>query len=343
MSMGRGVGASASRPPSTRSAPRWGPPSVLRRGADTVAQEHAETHGRDVAARERAGRRARRRRPAGGAGQPPPRRGGRPGGCGPGRRPSRLVRRRTTTSAPEPERLAALMDEAAPGRAGDRRRAGSATPARAARSTAPDGAAAVADRRAGRLGARARRSRSASRCSTSRTCRSALAPPDRPARPRRRALVEALLHAGDQLLPAGPRRAARVGRRAAHRARCPGSTRSPAPACSRARPGGLPGLLDELSDRIRRVHTRVLVDGHPRWRRCRPATGERSGAVGRRGAGRQPAAAARRGPPRAPARSPGAGSRAGIQLVLLDVPMTIGAPRRDRRASTTAAPSPVPR
>ena len=28
-------------------------------------------------------------------------------------------------------------------------------------------------------------------------------------------------------------------------------------------PGGLEGLLDELSDRIRQVHTRVLAGGHP--------------------------------------------------------------------------------
>ena len=35
-------------------------------------------------------------------------------------------------------------------------------------------------------------------------------------------------------------------------------------------PTRLPQLLEELSDRIRRVHTRVLVDGHPSLRAWPP-------------------------------------------------------------------------
>ena len=58
-------------------------------------------------------------------------------------------------------------------------------------------------------------------------------------------------------------------------------------------PGDLEGLLDELSDRIRRVHTRVLVDGHPSLQALAAETRRASGAVGRRGAGRRRLAAAR--------------------------------------------------
>ena len=49
-------------------------------------------------------------------------------------------------------------------------------------------------------------------------------------------------------------------------------------------PGNLAGLLDELSDRIRRVHTRVLVGGMPSLRRRRAKTEQAHRAVGRRGA-----------------------------------------------------------
>jgi hypothetical protein len=90
-------------------------------------------------------------------------------------------------------------------------------------------------------------------------------------------------------------------------------------------PGRLPQLLEELSDRIRRVHTRVLVDGHPSLRALADATGGREEPwivavlVGNRAAlgeedHRQLQRVAR------------GGLACGIQLVLLDVPMTVNAP-----------------
>lgn len=89
-------------------------------------------------------------------------------------------------------------------------------------------------------------------------------------------------------------------------------------------PGRLPQLLEELSDRIRRVHTRVLVDGHPSLAALAEATGGRSEPwvvavlMGNRSAlreddHRQLERVARGGP------------ACGVQLVLLDVPMTVGA------------------
>jgi S-DNA-T family DNA segregation ATPase FtsK/SpoIIIE len=90
-------------------------------------------------------------------------------------------------------------------------------------------------------------------------------------------------------------------------------------------PGRLPQLLEELSDRIRRVHTRVLVDGHPSLRALADSTGGRSEPwvvavlVGNRAAlmdddHRQLQRVAR------------GGLACGVQLVLLDVPMTVNAP-----------------
>jgi hypothetical protein len=89
-------------------------------------------------------------------------------------------------------------------------------------------------------------------------------------------------------------------------------------------PGRLPQLLDELSDRIRRVHTRVLVDGHSSLRELAGTTGVRTEPwlvavlVGNRSAlcedeHRQLQRVAR------------GGLACGVQLVLLDVPMTVNA------------------
>ena len=90
-------------------------------------------------------------------------------------------------------------------------------------------------------------------------------------------------------------------------------------------PGRLPQLLEELSDRIRRVHTRVLVDGHPSLAALAAEAGGRSEPwivtvlMGNRSAlreedHRQLQRVARGGP------------ACGVQLVLLDVPMTVNAP-----------------
>ncbi|MDN5916358.1 MAG: cell division protein FtsK [Pseudonocardia sp.] len=83
-------------------------------------------------------------------------------------------------------------------------------------------------------------------------------------------------------------------------------------------------LLDQLSDRIRRVHTRVLVDGHPSLRALAESTGQRSepwtvAVLLGNGAGlpeqehRQLQRVARGGP------------ACGISLVLLDVPVALSA------------------
>jgi S-DNA-T family DNA segregation ATPase FtsK/SpoIIIE len=90
-------------------------------------------------------------------------------------------------------------------------------------------------------------------------------------------------------------------------------------------PGRLPQLLEELSDRIRRVHTRVLVDGHPSLRALADSTGGRSEPwmvavlVGNR-------AALKDDEHRQLQRVARGGLACGVQLVLLDVPMTINAP-----------------
>lgn len=90
-------------------------------------------------------------------------------------------------------------------------------------------------------------------------------------------------------------------------------------------PGRLPGLLEGLSDRIRRVHTRILVDGHSSLKAQVATTDERrepwvvAVLVGNRSAlpdedHRQLQRVAR------------GGLACGVQLVLLDVPMTLNAP-----------------
>ena len=71
-------------------------------------------------------------------------------------------------------------------------------------------------------------------------------------------------------------------------------------------PGGLEGLLEELSDRIRRVHARVLVGGHPSLKALARADRRALRAVGGRGPGRRRLAAGGGGPgPAGAARRPG--------------------------------------
>jgi hypothetical protein len=90
-------------------------------------------------------------------------------------------------------------------------------------------------------------------------------------------------------------------------------------------PAMLPQLLDELSDRIRRVHTRLLVDGHPSLRALAESTGARNEPwivavlVGNR-------APLKDDEHRQLQRVARGGLACGVQLVLLDVPMTINAP-----------------
>ncbi len=89
-------------------------------------------------------------------------------------------------------------------------------------------------------------------------------------------------------------------------------------------PGGLPALLEELSDRIRRVHNRVLIDGHPSLRALAAETGERpepwmaAVLVGNR----QPLPEEQHRQLQRIARG---GIACGVHLVLVDVPMAMGA------------------
>ncbi len=129
--------------------------------------------------------------------------------------------------------------------------------------------------------------------------------------------------AGRRLLPAGAGVRARLGRRAAHRVAARALPADPHRPAHRARPGHLEGLLDELADRIRRVHTRVLVDGHPslqalaREAQQRPEPWVVAVLVGDGTPleDEEPVQRVLRG-----------GPACGISLVLVDVPMTIGAP-----------------
>jgi hypothetical protein len=90
-------------------------------------------------------------------------------------------------------------------------------------------------------------------------------------------------------------------------------------------PADLAGLLDELSDRIRKVHTRVLVGGHPSLKALAEQTGERAEPwvvaviLGNR-------SALGEDDQRQLQRVLRGGLAAGVSLVLLDVPLTIGAP-----------------
>ena len=110
-------------------------------------------------------------------------------------------------------------------------------------------------------------------------------------------------------------------------------------------PGNLEGLLDELADRIRRVHTRVLVDGHPslqalaREAKQWPEPWVVAVLVGDGTPlkDEEPVQRVLRG-----------GLACGISLVLVDVPMTIGAPLETVRLHSVPdgagqPPSPSPR
>lgn len=89
-------------------------------------------------------------------------------------------------------------------------------------------------------------------------------------------------------------------------------------------PGRLPHLLEELSDRIRRVQTRLLVDGRPSLAALPTETGGRSEPwmvavlLGNRSALREE-------DHRQLQRVARGGAACGVALVLVDVPMTIGA------------------
>ncbi|MBV9313676.1 MAG: cell division protein FtsK [Pseudonocardia sp.] len=90
-------------------------------------------------------------------------------------------------------------------------------------------------------------------------------------------------------------------------------------------PARLSELLEELSDHIRRVHTRVLVDGHPSLRALSATSAGRTEPwqvavlVGNR-------AALADDDHRALQRVARNGLACGIQLVLVDVPVTVSAP-----------------
>jgi DNA segregation ATPase FtsK/SpoIIIE, S-DNA-T family len=103
-------------------------------------------------------------------------------------------------------------------------------------------------------------------------------------------------------------------------------------------PGNLVGLLDELSDRIRRVHTRVLVGGMPSLEALAEQTGTRTEPwvvavlVGNRAPlndddQRQLQRVLRGGP------------ACGISVVLVDVPMTVAAPVETVRFREAPDPS----
>jgi S-DNA-T family DNA segregation ATPase FtsK/SpoIIIE len=109
-------------------------------------------------------------------------------------------------------------------------------------------------------------------------------------------------------------------------------------------PGMLDQLLEELSDRIRRVHTRVLIDGHPSLRAMAETAGGRTEPwivavlLGNR-------AALRDDEHRQLQRVARGGLACGVQLVLLDVPMTVNAPIEtvrldDSGAATTSMTGP---
>ncbi|MCW0212485.1 MAG: FtsK/SpoIIIE domain-containing protein [Pseudonocardia sp.] len=90
-------------------------------------------------------------------------------------------------------------------------------------------------------------------------------------------------------------------------------------------PGSLGELLGELSDRIRKVHSRVLVGGYPSLRAHAEHEGKRSEpwVVAVLAGNRQSLSDEDHRQLQRVARS---GLACGIQLVLLDVPMTVGAP-----------------
>jgi len=89
-------------------------------------------------------------------------------------------------------------------------------------------------------------------------------------------------------------------------------------------PGGLGQLLEDLSDWIRRVHTRVLVDGHPSLRAMTESLGERTEpwlVAVLVGNGQKLDEEDQRQLQRVAA----GGLACGVQLVLVDVPVSVGA------------------
>jgi DNA segregation ATPase FtsK/SpoIIIE, S-DNA-T family len=87
-------------------------------------------------------------------------------------------------------------------------------------------------------------------------------------------------------------------------------------------PGRLPELIEDLSDRIRRIHTRVLVDGQPSLRALDPAARTEPWVIAVLAGNR---AALREEDHRRLQRVARSGPACGVQLVLLDVPMTVTA------------------
>ncbi|HVL84930.1 MAG TPA: FtsK/SpoIIIE domain-containing protein [Pseudonocardia sp.] len=104
-------------------------------------------------------------------------------------------------------------------------------------------------------------------------------------------------------------------------------------------PGRLPQLLEDLADRIRRVHTRVLVGGQPSLRALHSLTATPARTepwvlavlAGNR-------AALREEDHRQLQRVARGGPACGVQLVLLDVPMTVNAPVETVTLREEAAP-----
>ena len=140
-------------------------------------------------------------------------------------------------------------------------------------------------------------------------------------------MVEMLRAAGARLLPAGPGQRCTCGTSAGSPDRCPACTRSPAPGCSpcttRRR---WAGCSAQLSDRIRRVHTRVLAHGHSSLRAVADAEGARARS---RGCSSCCWATASRSATRSTAScsaSPATARPPACSLILVDVPATLHGP-----------------
>ena len=256
-------------------------------------------HGRDVAARGRAGRRPHRPRAACAAGEPASGRADRAGGGATGSRRSRPGSRRARAGWP------ALLAEAAP-RGGRRLGPGSAMDPVGSVEARPGAGAVV---RRGRPDRRPTGARLPGRGAAARRVAPAgHATPD--SREAAEALVQDLL-----LRVVSYFRPGLVQLHVWDVGQLTGSLPGLYPLTRNGLltvhdPTRLPQLLDELSDRIRRVHTRVLVDGHPSLRALAEARATAPRAVGGRGAGRQPVRAARGRPPTAAAGGP---RRAGLR------------------------------
>jgi S-DNA-T family DNA segregation ATPase FtsK/SpoIIIE len=88
-------------------------------------------------------------------------------------------------------------------------------------------------------------------------------------------------------------------------------------------PGGLSLLLEDLSDRIRRVHTRVLIDGYASLRAMPPKDRSEPWVVVVLVGNREPL---RDDDQRQLQRVAAGGLPCGVQLVMVDVPISVGAP-----------------